>query len=222
MKKQIFALSMCFALSATTVLAAATSADIKTTATQTIVVPIKAQVMPAKKGMAVCPKAQSRDEIRKTMDDRIAKERASMYNSLQLTDEQKAKAEALDQKTRSGFKPLMSKVKNEKNRLDKLQKEKASAFSILKQKKSLKAAKKELKSYLDDSKKSFEAILTPEQKAKFEAMDAERKAKMKEFRKTRKRSGKSPLRDMSPPPCPKEQALTEKVVPCPYSTPAAK
>lgn len=231
MKKQILTLSMCLALTATSALAAGTSAVIQKNAVKaptTITAPVNAQVKPTAPTVnqepATCQRP-SREEMKKMMEDKIAKERELMYNALQMTDEQKAKAIALDQKTKEGFKPLISKFRIEKIKLEKLKKDKACGCKIWKQKQALKATKREIKTYLDNSKKSFEAILTPEQKAKFKIMDAQRKAQMEKFRKEHRHHGSKGMKfkghvrgNMAPPPCDcpkcKETPGTPPSTPC--------
>ena len=78
MKKQILTLSMCLALTSTVSLAAAATATIQTKVAPIVVAPVKPQVAPVKTDMATCPKLPSQDEIRKKMDERIAKDREIM------------------------------------------------------------------------------------------------------------------------------------------------
>lgn len=210
MKKQILMLSMCLALTSVSALAAATSSTapksvappaVKTT------VPVKASVkttapLNVKSEGAAVQQPLTRDEVKKKIEEKMLKEREVMYNSLSLTDEQRAKAEALDVKTRNGVKPLMLKLRAEKNKLEKLKATKVCYCDLIKQKNNVKKAKKDVKNYLEDSRKSFEAILTKEQKVKFDAIQAERKAQMEKFKKTHKHhgpKGHSP-EHMGPPP----------------------
>ena len=198
MKKQILTLTMCLALTSTAALAAGTSTVAKTTPVKsTVSTPVKAnlkattsEVKPQlKPENPACQKPLSREEFKKQMEEKMAKERQAMYDALSLTDEQKAKAEANDLKTRNGVRPLMGKVRSEKAKLRKLEEQKACPCKIFAQKQEVKKAHNAVKSYLDNSKKDFEAILTPEQKVKFKKIDTERKAKMKEFKKHHKEHG---------------------------------
>ncbi|MFA7658162.1 MAG: hypothetical protein WCY19_01875 [Candidatus Gastranaerophilaceae bacterium] len=178
MKKQILTLTMCLALTATSALAAGTNAvtqkavsQVKTAATTTVKpAPAPSVAKPEP------PKMMTREEAKKHFEERRAQERERMYNALKLSAEQKAKAEALDAKTKQDVEPLIKKAQLEGKKLRELKAKKASSFETWKQEYTYKAAKNDVKKYFDSSRKSFEAILTKEQRAKYQEMDRFRKA----------------------------------------------
>lgn len=188
MKKQILTLSMCLALTATAALAAGTNPIVNSVSSKTkIAVPVKdsAKVRPtnvAAPSAQEQPKFMSRDEAKKAFDARKAKERELLYTALELTAEQKAKAEALDVKTRKNIEPLFRTLQVEARKFRALRAKKASAFSLWRQKLAVKSAKANVDKYLAKSKKEFEAILTPAQKTKFETIDAAKKEEMQKMK----------------------------------------
>lgn len=151
----------------------------------------------------------SKAEVKKFMETKRAQEKAMLYNALQLTAEQKSKAEALDAKTKSELRPMMKKFRNESKRLNELKMKKASIFMIWKQRYVVDSSKAQIKKHIRSSRKSFEAILTAEQKVKYNKMEEERRIKMQEFRKGHKSCGPKDLQKnpkchgpefMGPPP----------------------
>lgn len=231
MKNHVLTLAICITLSATSALAASTAPVVLKNASQTpakVTVEVtspaacpKPQVAPTStNGKAECPKQVSKEEMKKVFEEKMAKRRADLYTALSFTDEQIAKAKALDIKTRNEIKPLIAKVKAEKSMLDKMVASHASRLAVIKQEAAFKSARKDVKKYVDDSNKAFEAILTKEQSAKYKIYQAEKRAKMQKFRREHKHHG--PKRDShwlnstpsgsegykptggngAPPPCP--------------------
>lgn len=197
MKKQIFTLAMCLALTATSALADGTKTIGQKTKPHAKVAATKQDVKPQvstdKPSMAPKqgeqPKIMTREEAKKFFEERRAAERESMYKTLGLSAEQKTKAEALDAKTKLKIDPLMKNVQTEVRKLRELKAKKASDLSILAQKHAVKAAKKEVDKAFESSKKEFESILTEEQNAKFKLIDDAKKKEMAKFKKDHKRKG---------------------------------
>lgn len=222
MKKQILTLTMCLALTATSALANGTkavTAPVKTPIANAAKTQVKAPVKtaPAAKAInkvtpAATPQAvvkpsdksqvMTPEEAKKHFEEKKAQERALMYEALKLTEAQKAKAEALDAKTREDAGKYLRKVQTESKKLRDLKAKHASVFAIYKQKWALKSAKADAKKYFAKSKKSFEAILTDEQKVKFNAMHEAKLKEMEKFKKDHKMGPKGPKgpEPMGPPP----------------------
>jgi len=209
MKKQILTITMCLALTTSAALAEVTKTmpqKILPQAKVSTSVPVKPEIKPAPPTTLGTqpeqPKRITSEEARKYFEEKQAKQREHMYNDLGLSIEQKAKAEALDIKSKKEVAPLMTKLRLESKKLKDLKTKKASSFKIWQQENTVKSAKKALKKHFESSKKAFEEILTPEQKAKFEA----RKKEMDKFRKNHKHGGpKGPNgahgpENMGPPP----------------------
>lgn len=174
MKKQILTLAMCLALTSTAALANGTTAVAKKTpakAPQKVVktIPV-AQVKPTAEVMT--PEQQAK----KRFEEKMKTEREHFYSTLSLTEEQKAKAEAMDKKHREEARPLFEKMKAEKTKLRELKAKKACPCEIAKQKHEVKVARKALKSHFEASRKEFETLLTPAQMTKLKEMETQRKA----------------------------------------------
>lgn len=188
MKKQILTLTMCLALTATSALADGTKTvpqanGSTATVISTAAPKVKTQAF-VKPGEQV--NLMSRDDLKKHFEDKKAKERGLLYSSLNFSEEQIAKAEALDAKTRAEAGKYLRKVQIEARKLRELKARHASFFAIYKQKFSLKSARAEANKYFAKSKKSFESILTKEQKVKFKVIDEAKKAEINKFRKEHK------------------------------------
>lgn len=192
MKKQVLILSLCLAVTASSALAA-TSPVKAAKKTESNVVEVSQQT----------PALTAEQVKRKEFEARMNKERELLYNNLNFTAEQKAKAEALHVKAKAAGEPLMIKARAEKAKLTELKLAKASEAEILKQKAAVKAAKKEVRKHMKASKKEFEAILTKEQLAKLEVIKESKKAEMKEFRKCQcKNPGHGHDNTFGSKPCP--------------------
>lgn len=200
MKKQILALTMCLALTATSALADNTLL-INNTVPQTSTAKDSTQTPPTSEVLKKAapnltkpspgqPKLMSKEEIKQSIEVRKAKERALMYEVLQLTDEQKAQAEALDAKTKVEVTILIKDVRNEAKKLRELSSKNASFIAISKQKFKLKVAKDKTEKCIRLARKSFEDILTKEQRKKFKTLqEAKRKDMEQQFTKRHKPFG---------------------------------
>ena len=181
MKKQFFTIAMCLAFSSTTALAVC-PVKVEQTAPAKATVEIKAPVINTTQPPA--PEAFMNPEKmgKKKFEERMMKERENFYKTLDLSCDQKTKAEAFDKKNREKLDPLMAEMRKEKTKLLELKNKNASKVKVWEQKQKLKALKRKMRATMEASKKEFETILTPEQKVKFEEMDAKRKAEMKKFK----------------------------------------
>src|SRR5574344_282105 len=166
MKKQILTLSVCLALSATSVMAAPATTSLKTAAkapvavTKTVKTPV---VKTSKKVTTVVKKAVTpevtvtpEELAKQKFEERMANERNNFYNKIGLSAEQKAKAESLDKANRESAAPLFNNVRTEKAKLHELKAKKAGFIAIYKQERNVKAAKKALRAHMDASRKQFE------------------------------------------------------------------
>lgn len=204
MKKQILTLTMCLALTATAALAVGTNPVANTVSSKAKIadsVKASAKVQPANNGVTAPagpeqPKFMSRDEARKAFEARKAKERELLYTALELSADQKTKANAIDLKTRKNLEPLFRKLQTEARQLRTLRSKNASAFSIWRQKLAVKSAKANVDKSLAKSRKEFESLLTPVQKSKFETIDAAKKEEMQKMKDHYKQGGPN----MSKPP----------------------
>lgn len=190
MKKQILTLTMCLALTSTVALAGGTEAVTTKTTAPIAKAQIKSITNPSTNTIKQSEiKNPQMEEARKRFEGRKAQERGLMYETLGLSAEQKAKAEALDAKTRSEAGKYLRKVQIEARRLRDLKVKHASFLAIYKQKHALKVAKNNAQNYFKSSRKSFEAILTKEQLAKFKILDEAKRKEMEQYRKGQKPNG---------------------------------
>lgn len=200
MKKRFLLASLCVALSATSVLADVVNTSTAknlfaqdNTSIQKIAKPDSGRPQKAEFGNpGHVPKTITKEQAKRFFEARKAQERAALYDALAFTAEQKAKAEALDVKTKAELRPFIKKWHQETKKLHDLKSKNASIFAIWKQQFAVNSAKSEVKNKFMASKKSFEAILTNEQKAKFKKIDAQKRKQMEEFRKSHKPGGKGP------------------------------
>jgi hypothetical protein len=186
MKKQILTLTMCLALTATSALAAATDKVSKTTPIKPVSkVEVKATTTLEKPCDKPCdkPVLTAEQQARKQFEARMLKERELFHQALNLTPEQKKKAEAIDEQSRKEAEPLFNKAREEHMKLKDLKAKKATQEEIAKQELTVKAARKELKKHFKASRKKFEAILTKDQLAKLKILKEQRKTEMKKFKK---------------------------------------
>lgn len=146
-------------------------------------------------------------EAKKRFEAKMNKDRQLMYNTLNMTEEQKKKAEALDKKNREEAKKLMDNIRCEKTKLKELKDKKSCPCFVIKQKRELKKAKKALKKHFCKSRNEFEALLTKEQQTKLKILREEKKTEMSkkvcpEHKKHCKHKFMGP--DAAPPPfgCP--------------------
>lgn len=175
MKKQILALTMCLALTATSALANCTAECAKKA-------PAKACACAVKP--VACQKAASETTLtpeqmaKKKFEEKFAKDRQDLYCQLGLSAEQKTKAEALDQKNMVEAQPLFAKIREEKAKLKELKCKNACPGEICKQKMAVKSAKKALKAHMKASKQAFDSLLTKDQLAKLNTIREQRKKDM--------------------------------------------
>lgn len=225
MKKQILTLAMCLALTTTAALANGTTAVAKKApakAPQKVAKPVLkttpvAQVKPA------CEVLTPEQEAKKRFEEKMKAEREHLYTTLALTPEQKANAEAMDQRHREAAKPLFEKIRAERDKLHALKAKNASKIEITKQKHEVRAAKKALRAHFESSRKEFEALLTPAQKTKLSEMEAQRKAERKAERAKYTGCHKPFRSHRANCPCckkPTEAAPAPAVTPAPATTPA--
>ncbi|MDD3436662.1 MAG: Spy/CpxP family protein refolding chaperone [Candidatus Gastranaerophilales bacterium] len=223
MKKQILTLTMCLALTSTVALAQAAVPVTKVKPATTAAKPVTPA---AKSATTFVSKLTPQEEARRRFEERRAQERALMYNSLKLTEDQKTKAEALDAKTRAEAGKYIDKVRTETRKLRDLKTKKASFVAVWKQKLVLNEARKEADNYFITARKSFEAILTKEQLAQFKLNEEARRKEMAKFRKNHKHPrhrmgsrGHAPKRMGTPPAGMGPKYLTP---PTPAPEPATK
>lgn len=129
------------------------------------------------------PQLMTRAEAKKRFESQKLKEREMLYTALNLTIEQKTKAEELDKKTRSEATKYLKKVQEEATKLRELKNNKASKFALFTQKLAFKKAVANANKYFEKSRSSFESILTPEQKIKFGEIRAAKRAESAEARR---------------------------------------
>lgn len=134
MKKQIFTLTLCLALTATSALAAGTTTVAKKAAVKTTTNCVKA-VKPAVKTPEVVLTPEQL--AKKNVEEKLTKERECLFSKLGLTAEQKTKSE-----------PAMAKVQAEKAKLKEMKAKKACPVEVLKQKKEVRKAQKEFRATL--------------------------------------------------------------------------
>ena len=225
MKKQILTLTMCLALTATSALAATTDRINKTA-------PVKMVAKLEAKTPAVAENACDKvvltpeQQARKQFEAKMVKERELFHQALNLTDEQKKKADAIDEKARIEAEPLLCKLREERTKLKDLKAKKATQEEIVKQELALKTARKALKQHFKASRKEFEAILTKDQLAKLKILKEQRKTEMKKFRKEHGiKKGHKPCDfagpEGTPPPFPLSGGDAPKGA-CPMKAPCAK
>lgn len=192
MKKQILTLTMCLALTSTVALASGVNTvgqkmviqpAVSTPATLNVAKPAATSTLgrPTKQLTIT-----SMDEIKKHFEDRRIKERETLYNNLNLSEEQKVKAKDLDATTKAERAKYRKKIQIEARKLRNLKDKHASFFAVHKQKVALKKANKEFDNYRKSSNKSFEAILTKEQQAKFKTIENAKKKEIEQFKKGHK------------------------------------
>lgn len=179
MKKQIFTLTLCLALTASSALASGPAKPQNITPQPPTNDPPKS--VPCAKN---CPcldeaTAPTKEQFKQKFEERMAKRRDALYAKLGLTQDQKAKAVELDKKNRAEARPLMEKLHEEKTKLNDMQTQKCCPVKLIEQKQKVKEARKALRKHFIASEKNFEAILTSEQLAKFKLIKDERKAKFK-------------------------------------------
>ncbi len=133
---------------------------------------------------------------------------AEFEKRLKLTDEQKAKAKAMRQKSHEDMQPLMEKIKQLKQEREMVKFSKIIAIEQEKRIAEIDTQLKELKKQTHELRiknmKDFEAILTDKQKKELEKMKKEGR---KDFEKNRKKCEKQTKCDcpMMPPKPPVEK-----------------
>jgi len=120
---------------------------------------------------------------KKQFEAKMNKERELFHNALNLTPEQKKKADELHKKAMNESEPLFKKVQEERTKFVELTAKNAPKEEILKQEITVKTAKKAVKNHFKASRKQFEAILTKEQLAKLKILKEQRKTEMKKHKK---------------------------------------
>lgn len=110
--------------------------------------------------------------------------RAEFDQRLNLTDEQKAQAQAIREKGRKEMQPVMDKLKAKSEEAQAVRNSKLAPDAQQKKLDKIYAEKKALKGQLADIRKKnmqeFEAILTPDQQAELAKMKEEGKQKFQE------------------------------------------
>lgn len=183
MNKKILIASLCVSLTAISVLSAEANISFEDMAPKHGVSSPSSVLPPELAVGAPHSKKLSGDQIKKLMETRRAQEKTLMYDTLKLTEAQKAKAEALDAKTKSELKPLVKDLRQEMKKMQELKTKNASIIKIWKQQFAVNSAKSKVKSKLTASKNDFEAILTAEQKTQYKKIEADRHKKMQQFHK---------------------------------------
>lgn len=185
MKKQILTLTMCLALTVTSAMAsthATKAASVKKPVALTkTVVPVAAKQTKCEATTPATATLTPAEEAKKKFEARMAKEKEDFYTALSLSAEQRAKADALDLKTRASIEPLMAKVHEEKAKLRELKTKKACPVEIMKQKHELKLARKAVRAQFAAADKEFRTFLTCDQLAKYEQLRKEKRAEMKKY-----------------------------------------
>lgn len=192
MKRQVFTLIICLAMTAASVLASGTAKENPMPTPNPFPSQVKkdsAKVDPPVK-TTPCTKCVTseypcltQEQAKKKFEEKMAKDREDLYCKLGLTPEQKVKAEAMDKANREAAKPLMCKFRQEKAKLRELKEKKACPAEICRQKQQVKLAKRILKEHFEASRKCFESILTECQLAKLKIIREERKAEFKKHHK---------------------------------------
>lgn len=192
MRKRIIAMSLCLALTSIPALANCTKNMTKNTALSYVAGSMPFSVKNTSAQNVVAPSSGipsnvlNKEGAKRTFEERKAKERALMYATLSFTNEQKAKAEAIDAKTKANIEPLFRKFQAEARKLRDLKAKKANPISIWLQKQSVKATKKSIEKCINSSKKEFQSILTPEQKAKYKIINDAKRKDFENFKKSHK------------------------------------
>jgi len=114
MKKYLFTAALCLAFSATSALAAC---------------PLNSEKCPCPNNPDLKNPPQKEfkmpdKDAKKRFEAKMIKERQLMYNALNMTEEQKTKAEVLDKKNREEAKKIMENIRCEKNKLRDLKEKK--------------------------------------------------------------------------------------------------
>lgn len=194
MKRQVFTLIICLAMTATISWASGSTRQNLMPNPN----PFPSQVKkitqdpakidpPAQASCAKCvtsePSCLTPEQAKKKFEEKMAKDREDLYCKLGLTLEQRTKAEAMDKANREAAKPLMCKLRQEKAKLQELKDKKACPAEICRQKQQVKLAKRVLKEHFEASRKCFESILTECQLAKLKTIREERKSEFKKYHK---------------------------------------
>lgn len=208
MKKQVFALTLCLALTTACALANETINSNKSLPTSVKTEKQKLPICPCK-FMPSCDNKLPPEQMKKQFEEKMAKHRENFYLKLGLTEEQKLQAKKLDLKNREDGKILRDKFHEECFKLRDLKEKKANKINIYMQEQRVKSAQKALEKHMEASKKSFEAILTKEQLEKLKVIEAKRNKQMGKRRKnhptnTKKQNshGQSKAADFPEPPFP--------------------
>lgn len=185
MKKQLLILTVCLALTATSAFAATAPVKKATCPVKaTVTVPAKSSPC-AKAAQTPCAETVLTPEqkVKKDFEEKMAKDRAELYCKLNLSEQQRLTAGAIEEKTKAEMEPLFAKLHEERAKLKELKAKNACPCKIAEQRVKVKAIKKDIKKHFMAAQKDFEAMLTNEQLAKFKAIKAERKAERKDMMK---------------------------------------
>ena len=119
---------------------------------------------------------------------------------LNLTDSQKKKIESYKEKDREKIKPIIEKIKTNREEMRKVKFDPTISRSekekkIEKLQKERKSLKEKANKCREENMKNFESVLTPEQKEEFEKIKAEQRKQMEERRKefVKKNDRKPPI-----------------------------
>ncbi len=145
---------------------------------------------------------------------RVQQSRATVYNALDLTDEQIKAREDLLAENDPVYKEKFDKLIKEASRLEDLKQANASEIDICKQKKVIKNIKKDIQNLVDKENKAFKKCLTRDQRSKYSMIKKLERDDFKKACKHKKDYYKSNPK-MKPFGCPQKPA-------CPCSCKDAK
>ena len=182
MKKNILLLGLCLALSATTVSFAQ--------CTQTGGCPLNPENNTCEKVYKPCPidvktcKKQTKckkncPQKYQSYVNKIQRERATVYNALNLTDEQIRQREELVKENTPIYEEKFEQLTKESKKLYVLKKANSSNSEISKQKKVVKKIKKDIETLLDKENKEYKKCLTRDQRSKYSII---KKLEKKEYK----------------------------------------
>lgn len=114
---------------------------------------------------SVCP--QNSFDKYKNYINKIQRERAAIYNALDLTDEQIQKQEEIFKQNEGIYEEKLEQLEKEDKKLCTLKKANASNSEISKQKKIVKKIKNDIKNIINKENKAYKKCLTHEQCSKY-------------------------------------------------------
>ncbi len=114
-----------------------------------------------------CKCYQTFDEKAKNYINKIQRERATIYNALDLTDEQINQQEEIAKQNAGVYEEKLEQLNKQNKKLFTLKKANASCSDISKQKKVVKGIKNDIKKLFDKEDKAYKKCLTREQRSKY-------------------------------------------------------